>query len=92
MAESGDEYMIEQNWVRLEKNKTALAARLRDLADEVDRISMVRHGDVRRQPIDIVAEVDHTLKWGMVNLPLGQMFTWAGAIYEARDYQNSKEV
>src|SRR5690348_2776980 len=63
VAETGDEYMIEQNWVRLEKNKTALAARLRDLADEVDRISMVRHGDVRRQPIDIVAEVNHTLTW-----------------------------
>lgn len=91
MADS-DEFLLAKNWERLEKNKAAVAQRLRDLADDIDRISMTNRQGEKRDPIGIVGEVEHTLKWGIVNAPLGAMFTWAGAIYEARDYQNKKEV
>lgn len=66
---------------RFDRQVREVAARLRSLADEVDRIETYRSG-IARPPALVVGDVVHAIQWGVANLPLQALASTANDIHE----------
>ena len=72
---------------RLTDEKDKIAQRLRDLADAVDRVRTHEPGGATmREPVTIVGDVTHTVLWGVANLRLDMLASWAQSVYELERY------
>jgi hypothetical protein len=66
---------------RFDKHLKATSDRLRQLADEVDRVDTYR-SNIARPPALVVADVIHAIQWGVANLPLQALASAANDIIE----------
>lgn len=73
-------------WKRLEDQKDKIAAKLREMADDVDRVAVLDLKADRRDPTRVVTDVTHVVLWGVANLHLDTFTSQAGEIYEARQH------
>jgi hypothetical protein len=80
MSERDDQYESYSR-ERFAKQLEAVAAKLRDLADEVARVQTYRSG-IARPPVLVVGDVVHAIQWGFANLPLDALASSASDIHE----------
>lgn len=72
----------EAQYERFRNERNKIADRLRSLADEVERVPLLNHRGERRQPVAVVGNVTHVVLWGVANLKLDLMASWAESVYE----------
>lgn len=88
----------EAQYERFRNEHNKIADRLRSLADEVERVPLLNHRGERRQPVAVVGNITHVVLWGVANLKLDLMASWAESVYEveadavAHPEQNSEQL
>ena len=72
---------------RFVDEKAKIAQRLRDLAGSVEQIAThTPDGTKLREPSEVVGQVTHVVLWGVANLKLDLLASWATSVYEAERY------
>lgn len=77
----GDEQYERYSRERFDRQVKEVAKRLRDLADEVDRVQTYRSNMARPTAL-VVGDVIHAIQWGVANLPLQSLASTANDINE----------
>lgn len=81
-----DHRMTDHARRRLSESITAVAERLRELADDVDRISTMDGKGAYRQPMSVASQVHHAVSEGVNNLRVDTVLNNAGDVYEGMLY------
>lgn len=77
---------------RFVDEKDKIAQRLRDLAGHVDGIAThTPDGTKLRNPSATVSEITHTVLWGVANLRLDRLSSWADDVYKAEQYDRESK-
>ena len=76
----------ESHYQRFLNARTTIVERLRKLADDIESLPENDHRGRRREPAALIGQVTHLLLWGVANLGLDRMASWADSVYEIRAY------
>lgn len=84
--------MAESSRRRFWSTRDKVAAKLHEIANDVQRIEEHDSRGKQRELAAVLGQTLHVVLWGVANLPLQQMASWAESAYEIERYDAAQEV